>query len=108
MLIVTDRAAQYLCDALSRKQEGLPEAIRIVYTEEGYQLILDDAKDGDQVFEQDGQNYLLVDAEVGQALADATIDVQESPKGTRITLAATGTPPLRPPSESDPESEAEP
>jgi Fe-S cluster assembly iron-binding protein IscA len=98
MLTVTDKASQYLSEALSRREEGLPGSIRLVYVEEGYQLILDDAKDGDQVFEQDGQSYLVVDAEVGEALVDATIDVQESPQGTRITLLATGTPQPRPPS----------
>lgn len=105
MLIVTDRAAQYLREALSRKEEGLPEAIRIVYTEEGYQLTLDDPKEGDQVFEQEGESYLLLGSEVGEALSDATLDVQQSPRGMRITLAASKTPPLEP--ESEPETEPE-
>jgi Fe-S cluster assembly iron-binding protein IscA len=107
MLIVTDKAAQYLREALSRKGEGLPDAIRIVYTEENYRLILDDAKDGDQVFEQDGQNYLFVDALVGEALSDATLDVRESPHGRRITLAATGTPQAETQSEIEPVAESE-
>jgi Fe-S cluster assembly iron-binding protein IscA len=108
MLIVTDKAAQYLCETLTRKPEGSPEALRIVYTEEGYQLTLDDTKEGDQVFEQDGRNYLFVDAQVGEALSDATLDVQESAQGTRITLAATGTPEAQPESGSGSESEAQP
>ena len=78
MLIVTDKAAQYLCETLTRKPEGSPEALRIVYTaEEGYHLTLDDTKEGDQVFEQDGHNYLFLDALVGEALSDATLDVQD-------------------------------
>ncbi len=107
MLTVTDKAAQYLCETLTRKPEGSPQALRIVYTEEGYQLTLDDTKEGDQVFEQDGQSYLFLDAQVGEALSDATLDVQESPQGTRITLAATGTPETEPESESESKSEAE-
>ena len=106
MLIVTDKAAQYLCETLTRKPEGSLEALRIVYTEEGYQLTLDGTKEGDQVFEQDGQKYLFVAAQVGEALSDATLDVQESPQGTRITLAATGTPEPQPESEPEPGSEA--
>jgi len=106
MLTVTDKAAQYLCETLTRKPEGSPEALRIVYTEERYQLTLDGTKEGDQVFEQDGQNYLFVGAQVGEALSDATLDVQESPQGTRITLAVTGTPELEPQPESEPGSEA--
>jgi Fe-S cluster assembly iron-binding protein IscA len=108
MLIVTDKAAQYLCETLTRKPEGSPEALRVVYTEEGYQLALDDIKEGDQVFEQGGQNYLFVDAQVGEALSDATLDVQESPQGTRITLAVTGTPEAQPQSESEAEAEPTP
>jgi Fe-S cluster assembly iron-binding protein IscA len=103
MLIVTDRAAQYLRETLTRKPEGSPEALRVVYNEDGYQLVLDDAKEGDQVFEQEGQNYLFLDAPVSEALSDATLDVQESPQGTRITLAVTGTPE----SESEPEADSE-
>ena len=101
MLIVTDKAAQYLCETLTRKPEGSPEALRIVYTEERYQLTLDGTKDGDQVFEQEGQNYLFVDAQVGEALSDAKLDVQESAQGKRLTLLASKTP------ESEAESEPE-
>jgi len=104
MLTVTDTAAQYLRETLSRKEEGAPAALRIVYSEEGYQLTLDDPKDGDQVFEHEGEKYLLADSEVGEALSDATLDVQESPQGMRLTLAASSTP--QPSSEPEPESEA--
>ena len=90
MLTVTDRAAQYLLESLTRKGTGAPEALRIVQTEEGYQLAMDNAKDGDQVFEQDGQNYLLLGSEVGEVLSDATLDVHESPQGLSLTLTAGG------------------
>ncbi len=108
MLIVTDKAAQYLCETLTRKPEGSPEALRIVYTEERYQLTLDDTKDGDQVFEQEGQNYLFVDAQVGEALSDAKLDVQESAQGKRLTLLASKTPEDESEAEPQPESEAKP
>ncbi len=107
MLIVTDKAAQYLCETLTRKPEGSPEALRIVYTEERYQLTLDGTKDGDQVFEQEGQNYLFVDAQVGEALSDAKLDVQESPQGKRLTLLAGKTPESEPEAESEPQPESE-
>ncbi len=102
MLTVTERAARYFRESLTRKEEGAPEALRIVYTEEGYELTLDDTKDGDQVFEQEGQNYWFVDGEVSVALSDATIDVQESPQGKTLTLTAARSP------ETEAESEAEP
>ena len=108
MLIVTDKAAQHLCETLTRKPEGSPEALRVVYTDEGYQLTLDDTKDGDQVFEQEGKNYLFVDAQVGEALSDAKLDVQESAQGKRLTLLATKTPDSEPDADSEPEAESEP
>lgn len=90
MLTVTDKAAEYLRESLTRKETGAPEALRIVQTEDGYQLTLDNPKDGDQVFEQEGRNYLLLDEEVGEALSDAMLDVHESPQGLSLTLTAGG------------------
>ncbi len=90
MLIVTDKAAQHLRETL--KKESAPgAAVRIVKTEEGYHLTLDEAKEGDQVFEHEGENYLLLDTEVGEGLSSATLDVKESPEGTRLTLSEGGT-----------------
>ena len=90
MLTVSDKAAQYLRESMTRKGEDAPEALRIVQTEGAYQLTLDNAKDGDQVFEQDGQNYLLLAEAVGEALSNATLDVHESPQGLSLTLSASG------------------
>ncbi len=107
MLTVTEKAARYLRESLARKKEGSPEAIRIVQTEEGYQLTLDDPKEGDQMFEQEGQNYLLVDAEVGEALGDeAKLDLQESRQGAKLTLTAAEHP--QPQSEPPAEPSSEP
>ncbi len=107
MLTVTEKAARYLRESLARKEEGTPEAIRIVHTEEGYQLTLDDPKEGDQMFEQEGQNYLLVDAEVGEALGeDAKLDLQESRQGAKLTLTGAQSP--QPQSEPPAEPSSEP
>ncbi len=89
MLTVTDKAAQHLRETL--KEESAQGACRIVKTEEGYELTHDEAKEGDQVFEHEGENYLLLDTEVGEALSNATLDVQESPEGTRLNLSQGGT-----------------
>ena len=90
MLVVTDKAVNYLRETLSRKEEGTPGAFRIANSEEGYQLTLDETKEGDQVFEHEGENYLLLDTEVGEALSNATLDVQESPQGPRLALSEGG------------------
>ena len=63
---------------------------RIVNSEEGYQLTIDDANDGDRVFEHEGENYLLQAAGVGEGLSNATLDVQESPEGLRPALSEGG------------------
>ncbi len=109
MLTVTDKAAAYLREALTRKKEGTPEALRVVYTEEGYQLTLDDPKDGDHIFEQEGQNYLLVDTEVGEALGEeATLDLQQTPHGASLTLLGARSPGPEPQAEAEPKAKAEP
>ncbi len=88
MLTVTDKAAQYVRETL--KKESAPRAFRIVGIEEGYRFALDEAQESDQVFEHEGENYLLLDTEVGEALSGATLDVQESPDGTRLILSQGG------------------
>ena len=104
MLTVTDKATAYLREALTRKKEGTPEALRVVYTEEGYELTLDDPKEGDHIFEQEGQNYLLVDPAVGEGLGEeATLDLQQTPHGTSLTLLGA----LSPEPEPQPEAEVE-
>ena len=109
MLTVTDKAAAYLREALTRKKEGTPEALRVVYTEEGYQLTLDDPKEGDHIFEQEGQNYLLVDTEVGEALGEeATLDLQETPHGASLTLLGAHSPEPEPQAETEPKAQTEP
>ena len=111
MLTVTDKAAAYLREALTRKKEGTPEALRVVYTEEGYQLTLDDPKDGDHIFEQEGQNYLLVDTEVEEALGEeATLDLQQTPHGASLTLLGARSPEPVPQAEAEaePKAKAEP
>ncbi len=90
MLTVTDKAAQYVRETL-KKKSAPGAAVRIGKTEEGYHLTLNEAKEGDQVFQHEGDNYLLLDTVVGEALSSATLDVKESPEGTRLTLSQGGT-----------------
>lgn len=104
MLTVTDKAAQYLREGLTHRKEGDPAAIRIVYTEDGYQLTLDDPNDGDQSFEQDGQNYLVVAAELGEALNEAKLDVHDSPQGANLSLTAARSPQPEPGTVAAPDS----
>ena len=52
MLTVTDKAAQYVHETL--KKESAQGACRSVKAEKGYKFILDEAKEGDQVFRARG------------------------------------------------------
>jgi hypothetical protein len=88
MLTVTDEATQYLREKL--KNESAPGAVRIVKGEKSYGTTLDEEKEGDQVFQHEGENYLLLDPEVGEALSSATLEVRESPEGTRLHLSPGG------------------
>ncbi len=106
MLTVTEKAAAYMRESLSKKEDGAPDALRIVYSQvEGYQLTLDNPRDGDQLFEQDGQNFLVVGSDVGEALSDATLDMQDSPHGASLMLTASTTPAT---TEAPPEAEQQP
>ncbi len=88
MLTVTDKAARFVRETL--KKGSAPGAFRIVKTKEGLQFTLDEAKEGDQVFEHEGENYLVLDTEVGEALSNATLEVKESRDGTRLMLSQGG------------------
>jgi hypothetical protein len=102
VLQVTTRAAEYMRDHLSRKPAGLPDAIRIVRAEDGFQLTLDNPKDDDRIFEREGQKYLLVGPDLGEALANATIDLQQSPQGLSLALTTAASSLTPHPSETEP------
>lgn len=90
MLTVTDKAARYLREILSTRPEESTQVLRIIFRDGNYELTLDDPREDDHVFEQDGETYLLVDPQVAEALSEATIDAQETTEGTRLTLTAGG------------------
>ncbi len=89
MLTVTDRAAQYLSEALnSRGEELAGQALRVVFRNGTYELTLDDPQETDAVFQVEGRSYLLVAPDVAEALSKASIDVHETEEGAppRLTL----------------------
>lgn len=86
MLTVTEKAAKYMREILSSRSEGSQQVLRIIFRDGNYELTLDDPREDDHVFEQDGETYLLVEPDVAEALSEATIDAQETTEGTRLTL----------------------
>ncbi len=90
MLTVTDRAAHYLLEALSSRDEELAgQTLRIVFRNGSYELTLDDARETDEVYQFEGESYLLVAPDVAEALSKAAIDMHEVGEGVppRLTLS---------------------
>ena len=88
MLSVTDKAAQYVRETL--KKRSAPGAVRIVKTEDGYHLTLDEAKEGDQVFEHEGENYLLLKMKaVRRRLRRVPPDARRDLRRLRLSLPGT-------------------
>jgi Fe-S cluster assembly iron-binding protein IscA len=85
VVTVTEGAAKIL----GQLQEGSEseQTLRIVGAQAGYQLALDDERDGDQVVESEGKAVLLVGSDVAESLGDVTIDCEEGPEGVRFFLA---------------------
>lgn len=88
MLEVTERAAQFLKDIQSGRQEAAEKTLRLVNKGGNFELTFDTANDDDQVFQSEGADVLLVAPDVAELLADATIDTQETAEGPRLTLSA--------------------
>ena len=95
MITVTSEARELLDNLRGEALADQPDlreaqpspALRLVIQDSQAALALDQERAGDQVIEHDGNPVLLVDPEIGQVLADVTIDVQETPSGNRLTLS---------------------
>jgi iron-sulfur cluster assembly protein len=86
MIHVTERAREMLKEALDEVIEGAPVTLRLGPTPSGLGLFPDTPRDDDEVVEHEGQPILLIDRDVGEALANKTIDVEESDDGSRLVL----------------------
>lgn len=49
-------------------------------------LALDAPREGDRVVEQDGLSVLILDSAASELVKDLTLDVAETPEGTRLAL----------------------
>lgn len=87
MVTVTDRAKHELKTVLSEHTQDDDQGLRLVVTPTGQLgLGLDVARDGDQVVECEGAKVLLVGEEISPALDGATVDVEETLTGPRLTI----------------------
>lgn len=87
MLNVTDKALDVLAKSLDASEATEQQGLRLARTPQGeFGLAIDEEREGDQVVRQEERAVLLVDQEIASALDGATLDVIESPEGTRLTL----------------------
>jgi Fe-S cluster assembly iron-binding protein IscA len=90
MVTVTERAAQLLKDIQEEHEEGKDKVLRLVSRDDGFEMVFDEQREGDQVVQSGESDVLLIAAEVSDTLPGATIDCQDTPAGPRFTLSTQG------------------
>lgn len=78
MMTLTDPAADQLAAILEDDSVEDGKVVRLVAQEGELALGLDDQKPEDTTFEKDGKTVLCVDEQVNEALAEKTLDVDDS------------------------------
>ena len=86
MVTVTDAAGAHLAQLLSHVDTEGDVVIRLVLDEPDIAPVLDQAQVGDTAFSYKGKRILVLDALVMEAMADHTLDVQETEEGRKIIL----------------------
>lgn len=85
MLSVTDNASQHLATLLDEAPENA--VVRFVPQEDGLAVQLGNVQQGDTTFEHDDKTVLALDSQVSEALADKTLDVQQTEQGPQLALS---------------------
>ena len=85
LMEVTERAKQELKKILTANTDKSEACLRLV-TNEGGQLglTIDVERDGDQTIEHENSKLLLTEKELADTLQGITIDVEDTPEGTKL------------------------
>jgi Fe-S cluster assembly iron-binding protein IscA len=87
MLTVTEAAKQRLRETLLVNTDDREDGLRLKIKSPGQLgLVLDRQSPTDNVIEHEGLKVLLVQPEVYELLRKATLDVQKSSDGTKLTI----------------------
>ena len=86
MFIITETAGEYLTAVLDNANASEETAIRFVLEGNTLTPTLDNARPGDASFDHAGRRILVLDAQVSQALADSTLDVEATDEGPQLIL----------------------
>jgi len=88
MLTVTENAKQDLKKVLLAHTDDPTIGLRLSLKQPGqFGLELDSEAEGDQVVECEGYKVLLIGPGVAEALGERTIDVQDTPNGTKLVIS---------------------
>lgn len=87
MLIVSDRALVVMANALEAGQLAEDQVLRLAMDEDGeFGLVLDEAKDGDEIISRNERPVLHIDSTTSASLQGAKLDVAEGTNPVRLAL----------------------
>jgi len=88
MVTVTENAKQQLKETLLANSDDPETGLRLSFKSPGqFGLVLDKEHKGDQVVEHEGSKVLLVGLEIVEQLQGATLDVGDTPEGTKLVIS---------------------
>lgn len=88
MFQVTDAACEHLSTMLEKSDAPENVAVRLAIQEGGVVINADEPRDDDKSFEHGERTVLVLSENVAQQLDGATLDVETSEDGARLTLTA--------------------
>ena len=87
MLVVSDRALVVMANALEASQLPEEQILRLTMAEDGeFGLVLDEARDGDEVISRNERPVLHIDLETSTSLRGAKLDLAEGTSPARLAL----------------------
>lgn len=76
MVEITDLAALVLKQTIDESGITEDKCLRLVKTEEGHAIDVDEAKEDDTILKKDERNILLIDKDLDQSLTESTINIE--------------------------------
>ena len=87
MLIVSDRALTVMANALDAGELAEEQVLRLAMGADGeYGLVIDEARDGDEIISRDERPVLYIGSEASPLLHGATLDVADGMNSVRFAL----------------------
>jgi len=84
MLTMTEAAGTCLVQLLADRPDDA--VVRLVPSEQGLALQVSEVQPGDVTLAHDDQTVLAIDPQVGELLAEKTLDAENTEQGTQLLL----------------------